>query len=150
MERKSCSACGQVKDVTEFNYRAKAKGLRQRYCRICTRLQLKTHYERHTAYYLRKARRRNHKIKRLNQEKLLGYLAEHPCVDCGEADVVCLEFDHVRGEKLKPISAMVGTYEWETIKREVEKCEVRCANCHRRKTARQGSYYKLIGFNRRP
>jgi hypothetical protein len=62
-------------------------------------------------------------------------------VDCGETDPVVLEFDHVR-DKLKDIGYMVTVgFSWSAIQLEIEKCEVRCANCHRRKTARvQGIY----------
>lgn len=64
------------------------------------------------------------------------YLDEHPCVDCGEDDKVVLEFDHVRGVKVTSVSSMCrGGYSIEKLVAEVEKCEVRCANCHRRKTA---------------
>ena len=94
MEVKACVRCGEMKEITEFNYRVKSKGLRQRYCQVCTRLQLKAHYQRNMDYYLRKARKRNAEVKRLNQERLLAYLVQHPCKDCGERDVVCLEFDH--------------------------------------------------------
>ncbi len=149
MEVKICAGCGLEKGVTEFNFRVKSKGLRQRYCQVCTRLQLKSHYERNTDYYLRKARKRKLAVKRTNQKNLLDYLDQHPCVDWGESDVVCLEFDHVRGGKKKAISVLVKTHEWETIEREIEKYEVRCANCHRRKTARQRGYYKIAG-NERP
>jgi hypothetical protein len=81
-------------------------------------------------------------VKKLNRAKMLAYLALHPCVDCGEADVVCLEFDHVRGRKVRSVALMVNTHEWAVVEKEIAKCEVRCANCHRRKTARQRGYYR--------
>ena len=30
----------------------------------------------------------------------------------------------------------------DTLKKEIDKCEIRCANCHRRKTAKQFNFYK--------
>jgi len=67
-----------------------------------------------------------------------AFLANHPCVDCSESDIVVLEFDHVRGTKAFNIAYLVGQgRDLQTIKTEMDKCEVRCANCHRRKTAKQ-------------
>lgn len=64
---------------------------------------------------------------------VLSYLAAHPCVDCGEDDPVVLEFDHVQTDKVASISDLVHKgYKLELIVAEIEKCEVRCANCHRR------------------
>ena len=53
-----------------------------------------------------------------------------------------LELDHVSGEKSSAITNMVrgGAYRWDTIAAEIEKCVVRCANCHRRRTAVQLGY----------
>lgn len=69
------------------------------------------------------------------------YLKTHPCVGfegpCpyGERDPVVLEFDHVRGKKSFEVgTGKNGAYGLERLKAEIEKCEVRCANCHRRKT----------------
>jgi hypothetical protein len=69
-----------------------------------------------------------------------GYLLEHPCVDCGENDIRVLEFDHRDpSEKSGGISRMVGDRcGIERIAAEVEKCDVRCANCHRRRSKEEG------------
>ncbi len=54
------------------------------------------------------------------------------CIDCGESNYVVLDFDHVKGNKIKNISAMVHqSYSIKTIQKEIDKCEVRCSNCHR-------------------
>lgn len=72
------------------------------------------------------------------------YLLAHPCVGCGERDPVVLDFDHVKGQKKNGVSEMVNDeYGLELIKEEIEKCVVRCANCHRRRTARIGKHWKL-------
>lgn len=70
------------------------------------------------------------------REWLDAYLAGHPCVDCGEDDPVVLEFDHVRGVKKYIVSRMMNARGQRLPKviEEVAKCEVRCANCHRRVT----------------
>jgi hypothetical protein len=64
-------------------------------------------------------------------------------VDCGESDPVVLEFDHLDGEvKAGNICTMVNRpCLWEAIVAEIEKCEVRCSNCHRRRTARQMGWW---------
>lgn len=71
-----------------------------------------------------------------NKAFVATYLASHPCVDCDEADPVVLEFDHVRGEKRMDVGRMASSVGvgLETLKAEIAKCDVRCANCHRRKT----------------
>ena len=71
------------------------------------------------------------------------YLAEHPCVDCGESDSRVLQFDHVRGKKSMALSRMWTTgYALERCKKEVEKCDVRCANCHAIRTSKQQQWNK--------
>jgi hypothetical protein len=48
-----------------------------------------------------------------------------------------LEFDHVRGQKIGHVGAMAyAPVALGKLKREVEKCDVRCANCHRKRTAK--------------
>lgn len=63
------------------------------------------------------------------------------CIDCKEGDFLILEFDHVRGSKSANISQMIKkpkTFTLTAVIEELEKCDVRCANCHRTRTrARQ-------------
>jgi carbamoylphosphate synthase large subunit len=60
------------------------------------------------------------------------YLSTHPCVDCGNTNPIVLDFDHVRGVKRKDISAMkVQAFSLKTLQEEIDKCDVRCSNCHR-------------------
>lgn len=73
---------------------------------------------------------------------VLEYLRAHPCVDCGETNPVCLDFDHTKGIKKLSISNMLSRdYSWKTIIDEIAKCEVRCANCHRIKTGREFNHW---------
>lgn len=59
----------------------------------------------------------------------------HPCVDCGERDPVVLDFDHVSGVKRFNVAGEVyRSANLAKIQAEVAKCDVRCSNCHRRKT----------------
>src|SRR5262249_4307373 len=131
MESKPCTKCGEVKSIKEFTFKNLRKGKRHSQCRTCTREQVRLHYQAHQSYYVRKAIRRKAKVIVEQREWLLNYLALHPCVDCGETDPRCLDFDHVRGKKCCDISRMLGDYGWEAIEQEINKCEVQCANCHR-------------------
>lgn len=71
--------------------------------------------------------------------KLFYFLSEKSCIDCGEKDPIVLEFDHREPKgKFKIVAKMLsGHYSWESVEREIKKCEIRCANCHRRKTYAQ-------------
>ena len=75
---------------------------------------------------------------------LLVYFKAHPCVDCGETDPLVLTFDHVRGLKTRNVADLIGQRcSLHVIQAEISKCDVRCANCHLRKTARQLGYFKF-------
>lgn len=69
-----------------------------------------------------------------NREFANDYLRSHPCLDCGEADFRCLDFDHVNGDKKYSLGNMKNCgYSLETIQKEMDKCVIRCSNCHRKK-----------------
>jgi hypothetical protein len=77
------------------------------------------------------------------RENLFNYLQDKTCIDCGEADPIVLDFDHKQPSlKFKSISKMLsGHYSWKRILLEIDKCDIRCANCHRRKTYRENNFF---------
>lgn len=136
MTKKNCTKCGNLHPLKQFSFKNKRKGTRASVCKICHVTYLREHYQKKKEMYLKNGRKQNLKLRADNTTKLIGYLQQHPCIDCGESDPIVLEFDHVRGEKDKPISYMIHHHAWQQVKREIKKCDVRCANCHIRKTAK--------------
>ena len=61
---------------------------------------------------------------------LYEYLLSHPCVDCGENDPIVLEFDHVSPRESR---ASFASMSLPKLRTEIVKCQVRCANCHKRR-----------------
>lgn len=75
---------------------------------------------------------------------LIEYFKTHPCVDCGEGDPVVLEFDHLR-DKSFDVGTGLRDRPWQSVLAEMKKCEVVCANCHRRRTAsRRGALRTIL------
>lgn len=109
---------------------------RHSWCRACFAENNARYYRENIV--VQKARLlRSNAIRRLeNRRRLAAYLRQHPCVDCGESDIVVLDFDHI-GPKRASISTMLADgRSWASIQREIAQCVVRCANCHRVKTAK--------------
>lgn len=136
---KTCTTCHEPKDETSFNKLARSKDGLQPRCRDCSKEWYLSNREAHIQNASKNSKRRRKEV----QAWVCSYLSEHPCVDCGEADIVVLEFDHrSTDEKFKAVSQMISDYSLIKIQAEVAKCEVRCANCHRRKTARDFGHFK--------
>ncbi len=73
---------------------------------------------------------------RETQSKLLADLRMGPCLDCGGTfPFFVMQFDHRDPrEKSYVVSKMVGRTGRDRILAEVAKCDVVCANCHRKRT----------------
>lgn len=58
-----------------------------------------------------------------------------PCADCKvQYPTYVMDLDHVRGDKVKGVAQMLNC-SVDILRAEIAKCEVRCANCHRRRHA---------------
>jgi hypothetical protein len=54
-----------------------------------------------------------------------------------------LEFDHLR-EKRFGIGRGLRERPWKDVLDEIAKCDVVCANCHRRRTNRRGGFIRAV------
>lgn len=103
---------------------------------------------------IRNARRLREKFRdHQHPRSSAGYLARRAavaqvklaagCTNCGYAEQAeALQFDHVNGEKTAGIGRMTGVA-GETLAAELDKCVVRCANCHAIRTAELAGWKRL-------
>ena len=129
---KKCPSCKQLKPLIDFNKSKDRKDGHQVYCKICSRSQNQSHYNRNKSdYYARvvKARERNKQYIRSEKNK--------PCADCGiKYPWYVMDFDHLDATtKISEVSIMVNqAASIEKIQQEIDKCDLVCANCHRIRT----------------
>jgi hypothetical protein len=138
-----CGRCGGLKPLAAFAWRRKAKGQRHNYCRPCHAEYHREHYLANKQRYIAQAAAAKQALRLERTTLLIEYFEAHPCADCDESDPVVLEFDHLR-DKSFDISQKIVDYSWERILAEIEKCEVVCASCHRRRTAKRRGAMRVI------
>ena len=144
MASKKCADCGILKPTSDF-YKHHSKGY-QNVCIPCRKKYNREHYKKDKDKYVARAKERNLAQKKKIYSFILSYLEDNPCVVCGEGDPVVLDFDHI-DPKAKGFTISQGIRQrkkLEVIKKEMEKCQVLCANCHRRKTAKENNWYSCL------
>ena len=137
---KKCTKCKWMRPESEYcKYYRNKDGLRSQ-CKVCDK-----EYDQANKEHRNKRKNRNKKLKRKElYTKLMDYIKDKPC-PCGESDFVVMEFDHrdMSSKEFNISEAMTKCYSWEKILRELEKCDPLCANCHRRKTAKDMGWYQF-------
>lgn len=136
-----CGRCHEVKPFNDFAWRRRASGQLDNYCRSCRAAYKQEHYAANRERYISLAARRKHALAVERAEYLVRYFSTHPCADCGEVDPLVLEFDH-RGDKAFDIARGLRDRSWDALSNEIAKCDVVCANCHRRRTALRGGFVR--------
>lgn len=146
---KTCTVCRKKKKLIEFHKDKSTKDGRTFQCALCARAATER-WKRSGSVATQKKRMKKKKMsqtlaKERNHSFILDYLQAHHCVDCGESDPICLDFDHVRGNKTMNICYMMNcSYSIVKLELEISKCDVRCSNCHRKRTASVQGWYKLL------
>lgn len=116
---KYCKYCNSMRPIKNFKTKTK--------CKNCLSLEVKQ-------------RKVDKKL------KIFQILHDESCIDCGESNPFVLEFDHFdREKKVDSVSRMLNSgRSLESILEEVEKCVVRCANCHRIKSVLEDDHYAYL------
>ncbi len=141
-----CHSCGSIKAAADFAFSDEKRDTLSYACRKCHAAERRAHYVANKPTYIRQAIAQRLAHRELNRREVLSYLATHPCIDCGITNAVVLEFDHRDpSSKLTEVSRMISSKRWPRVMAEIEKCDVRCINCHRRKTARDFGWSKVAG-----
>ncbi len=150
MERmkKTCTKCNVQKSLDLFSKRKKSKDGHSSWCRECFKVYWEKRYYQNHKHYRNSHNQSRNKIRKENARKVFEYLAEHPCINCGESDPIVLEFDHRdRVEKVGNVANLVNDGSWKRVMLEIQKCDVLCANCHRRKSAAEFNYMRHVFVN---
>lgn len=141
MDDKQCCTCKISKSEDSFSKCARMSDGLQPRCKQCAAAYFAANRDK----VLPLIHARKKQLSKEKREIIWNHLQEHPCVDCGETDPLVLDFDHVRGEKRGNVSSMVtDNRPVRFFLEEIDKCEIRCSNCHRRKTARDRGWFKLF------
>lgn len=140
---KKCSICKEEKLLLLFNKNKTRKDGLSNVCRYCSREKSKVYYKNNGRKHKEVVAKRNKEIRLDIMTKVYDFLSKNPCINCGEDDITVLEFDHLR-DKVKCVSDMMKRRNsWTVIQAEIEKCQILCANCHRRKTAKDQNWFVL-------
>lgn len=128
---KKCTSCKINKNISCFNKNRTKKDGRHNVCKNCNKKVAKKHYNKNKKECIDK--NLSNRLKK--QEYVWEYLSNHPCEECGESDILYLEFDHIKDKKFSISRLIRQGASLDNIKKEISKCQILCLKCHRLKTA---------------
>ena len=135
---KTCSKCREDKELTEFS---NGSGT---YCKPCFRTWRQLNRAKHKSdpNWKNRDKPQSKQSRLIRRQWLINYLEDKACKTCGESDPVVLEFNHINPkDKFKGVGELVHQGTLDQLMTEVDKCEILCANCHKRVTAKQLNWH---------
>lgn len=110
---KTCKYCNEEREDKSFHIAATVKGktYRRLKCNLCYNETKKAH-------------------KKVKRAWLKAEKKKLSCKECGLSDHRVLQFHHHEDNKEGDVGTMISGYSIENVKKEIDKCEVLCANCH--------------------
>lgn len=155
-----CNRCKKIKSTTSFYPKKRKYGVSlQANCKPCHSAYQKEYYKRNSKAQLERVYKNRRIRKKLIHKFLAEYFSKNTCVDCAkkkkkirallknkvdkktidqvisvfDSDIRNLTFDHLytRGKKEYTIADMIrDVLPIARIQKELQKCVVRCHNCH--------------------
>jgi hypothetical protein len=130
MKTRICSTCKIEKPIEEFvKNKYKSSGFSW-YCKLCKSAIDKEYYKTHIKRQEQTKIRRD-KVRKFNKTIIKSYLQFHNCVMCNNTDIRVLEFHHRNPKEKEYCISMMLTHNSDNLLRELNKCDIVCANCHR-------------------
>ena len=95
----------------------------------------KKHYEANIEEYKAKSAESNRKIRKRNRDYIKNIKESNPCMDCGEFyPFYVMHFDHIYDKNGSVSDLSRASSSLERIQKEIDNCELVCANCHAERT----------------
>lgn len=129
---KRCGSCDRMRPLDAFNRKSRRPDGLQEVCRDCNRESSRRYYRRNRERHLAVTRARTAAQKAQSIALVARHLRDHPCTDCGVGDLRVLDFDHRPGtaKRAGVMELVRNGHSVEVVMAEIEKCDVRCRNCH--------------------
>jgi hypothetical protein len=122
----TCNICGS-------DDMSKRSGL----CKEHRRQYSKDYYQKNKEVIKAKNLTHNRNSRERNRAWLIEFLRTKECIDCGNKDIEVLQFDHRdQATKTKMVYQYLGA-SLARMQEEIKKCDIRCANCHIKRSRRQ-------------
>jgi hypothetical protein len=131
--KKVCTKCKVLKPLEGFNKRAVAKDGHSSQCKECNKENLRKDYLKSKSKY----RERNKRSKLRRRAWFIEFKKTLSCIKCGESRWWVLDFHHRNPENKEGDLGNLLNHSKKAFEKELEKCDVLCANCHR------DEHYKL-------
>jgi len=129
MDTKRCSCCRLDKPKSEFN--KSGSGL-QSYCKVCNKERMRQYYQENRQEHIASAISRKLATVEANSRLYQEIKSRSKCSLCPEADPACLDFHHVQDKDKQIADGIRCGWKWSRVVKEMEKCVILCANCHRK------------------
>lgn len=138
---KSCTNCNVEKNILSFSKSKYTLDGLNRKCKDCQSSYYKSRKSEHRLSVIAWENKRNKSLRDIVIDRL-----RFGCIDCGESNILTLEFDHreKKDSRRHSISTLMNDrVSDERLIEEINKCDTRCANCHVIKTAHDRGYWKI-------
>lgn len=140
---RKCFRCKKKKKLEDFRPNKSKPSGYDFICKPCWKIYAAEWHQKNKKSHNIAIHANSKRYEHILREFVYEYLSTHPCIDCGETNIVVLEFDHLENKlyaisNLLRLGAKLGRLE-----AEIAKCEVRCSNCHTIVEAERHDHWKL-------